>query len=170
MKELSVKISIAALALFFLPAFAMAQTPQLDPGEKLEKLQFPAVTMQLKGWTKFGKGRVYTLPVRAGQHVKIDFSTKSKFAFLAIFDLSKPDDEAFFGTDEDGMSFQTTVKENTTWLLRPYYSKVSPRRGLGAPFSILIEPLAVAPQQPQPQPPAEPESPSLFPKAPPKAK
>ncbi|OWO91737.1 hypothetical protein B5E41_25365 [Rhizobium esperanzae] len=166
MKDLSVRIVFAALALFFLPAFAMAQTPQLDPGEKLEKLQFPAVTMQLKGWTKFGSGHVYTLPVRAGQHVKIDFSTKSKFAFLAIFDLSKPDDEAFFGTDEDGLSFQTTVKENTTWLLRPYYSKVSPRRGLGAPFSILIEPLAAAPQQP----PAEPESPSLFPKAPPKAK
>ncbi|ABC89627.1 hypothetical conserved protein [Rhizobium etli CFN 42] len=166
MKDLSVKISIAALALLFFPAFAMAQTPQLDPGEKLEKLQFPAVTMQLKGWTKFGNGHVYTLPVRAGQHVKIDFSTRSKFAFLAIFDLSKPDDEAFFGTDEDGMSFQTTVKENTTWLLRPYYSKVSPRRGLGAPFSILIEPLAAAPQQP----PAEPDSPSLFPKAPPKAK
>ncbi|ARO28851.1 hypothetical protein CO660_04985 [Rhizobium sp. L9] len=166
MKDLSVKILFAALALFFLPAFAAAQTPQLDPGEKLEKLQFPAVTMQLKGWTKFGNSHVYTLPVRAGQHVKIDFSTKSKFAFLAIFDLSKPDDEAFFGTDEDGMSYQTTVKENTTWLLRPYYSKVSPRRGLGAPFSILIEPLTAAPQQP----PAEPESPSLFPKAPPKAK
>ncbi|MDK4735038.1 hypothetical protein [Rhizobium sp. CNPSo 3490] len=166
MKDLSVKILFAALALFFLPAFAAAQTPQLDRGEKLEKLQFPAVTMQLKGWTKFGNSHVYTLPVRAGQHVKIDFSTKSKFAFLAIFDLSKPDDEAFFGTDEDGMSYQTTVKENTTWLLRPYYSKVSPRRGLGAPFSILIEPLTAAPQQP----PAEPESPSLFPKAPPRAK
>ncbi|PDT37227.1 hypothetical protein CO671_08345 [Rhizobium sp. M10] len=166
MKDLSVKTSIAALALFFLPISAVAQTPQLDPGEKLEKLQFPAVTMQLKGWTKFGNSHVYTLPVRAGQHIKISFATKSKFAFLAIFDLSKPDDEAFFGTDEDGMNFQTTAKENTTWLLRPYYSKVSPRRGLGAPFSILIEPLTAAPSQPKP--PAEPEQPSLFPKAPPK--
>ncbi|PDT12743.1 hypothetical protein [Rhizobium sp. M1] len=166
MKDLSVKTSIAALALFFLPISAVAQAPQLDPGEKLEKLQFPAVTMQLKGWTKFGNSHVYTLPVRAGQHIKISFATKSKFAFLAIFDLSKPDDEAFFGTDEDGTNFQTTAKESTTWLLRPYYSKVSPRRGLGAPFSILIEPLTAAP--PQPKPPAEPEQPSLFPKAPPK--
>jgi hypothetical protein len=161
MKDLSVRILITAAALFFLPVSAMAQTPQLDPGEKLEKLQFPAVTMQLKGWTKFGNSHVYTLPVRTGPHVKVSFSTKSKFAFLAIFDLSKPDDEAFFGTDEDGMSFETTVKEDATWLLRPYYSKVSPRRGLGAPFSILIEPLVAAPQ-----PPAEPERPSLFPKAP----
>ncbi|MGO7939587.1 hypothetical protein ACC731_37890, partial [Rhizobium ruizarguesonis] len=61
-----------------------------------------------KGWTKFGNGHVYTLPVRAGQHMKISFSSKSKFAFLAIFDLSKPDDDAFFGTDEDGTSFETT--------------------------------------------------------------
>ncbi|NKL02513.1 hypothetical protein GFM02_30735 [Rhizobium leguminosarum bv. viciae] len=165
MKDHSVRTLIAAAALFLLTVSAMAQT-QLDPGEKLEKLQFPAVTMQLKGWTKFGNGHVYTLPVRAGQHLRISFSTKSKFAFLAIFDLSKPDDEAFFGTDEDGMSFETTIKENATWLLRPYYSKVSPRRGLGAPFSILIEPLAAAPRQPEL--PAEPERPSLFPKAPPK--
>jgi hypothetical protein len=151
-----------ASALFLSASAAFAQTPQLDPGEKIEKLQFPAVTMQLKGWTKFGNSYVYTLPVRAGQHVKISFETKSKYAFLAIFDLSKPDDEAFFGTDEDGTSYETTVKENATWLLRPYYSKVSPRRGLGAPYSILIEPLAAAPQPTQPAPAQE--QPSLFPK------
>ncbi len=150
-------------ALFLSVSAAFAQAPQLDPGEKLEKLQFPAVTMQLKGWTKFGNSHVYTLPVRAGQHVKVSFETKSKYAFLAIFDLSKPDDEAFFGTDEDGTSYETTVKENATWLLRPYYSKVSPRRGLGAPYSILIEPLATAPQPTKPAPTQE-EQPSLFPK------
>lgn len=154
---------VFATALFLSASAAFAQTPQLDPGEKIEKLQFPAVTMQLKGWTKFGNSHVYTLPVRAGQHVKISFETKSKFAYLAIFDLSKPDDEAFFGTDEDGTSYETTVKENATWLLRPYYSKVSPRRGLGAPYSILIEPLAAAPQATQPAP-AQQEQPSLFPK------
>lgn len=158
------KSIITLAATLFLSAFAaLAQTPQLDPGEKIEKLQFPAVTMQLKGWTKFGNSDVYTLPVRAGQHVKISFETKSKFAYLALFDLSKPDDEAFFGTDEDGTSYETTVKENATWLLRPYYSKVSPRRGLGAPYSILIEPLAAAPQATQPAP-AQQEQPSLFPK------
>ncbi|GAA3061455.1 hypothetical protein GCM10010520_07130 [Rhizobium viscosum] len=156
-------LRLLATTLFLSASAALAQTPQLDPGEKIEKLQFPAVTMQLKGWTKFGNSHVYTLPVRAGQHVKISFETKSKFAYLAIFDLSKPDDEAFFGTDEDGTSYETTVKENATWLLRPYYSKVSPRRGLGAPYSILIEPLAAAPQATQPAP-AQQEQPSLFPK------
>jgi hypothetical protein len=145
---------VASVAFLFLTAsVAFAQAPQLEAGEKLEKLQFPAVTMQLKGWTKFGNSHVYTLPVRTGQHVKVSFATKSKYTFLAIFDLSKPDDEAFFGTDENGLTLDITVKENTTWLLRPYYSKVSPRRGLGAPFSILIQP------QPQPQPPASAQPP-----------
>jgi hypothetical protein len=156
-------IGLAAAVLLAASA-AAAQEPQLNPGEKLEKLQFPAVAMQLKGWTKFGNAKVYTLPVRAGQRVKISFETKSKYAFLAIFDLSKPDDEAFFGTDENGLTTDITVKENATWLLRPYYSRVSPRRGLGAPYSILIEPQAAAPQSQQPAP--QEERPSLFPRAP----
>ena len=141
---------------------ALAQAPQLDPGEKLEKLQYPAVTMQIKAWTKFGNGHVYTLPVKAGQHVKISFTTRSQFAFLAIFDLSKADDEAFFGTDEDGSTLDTIVKEDTTWLLRPYYSKVSPRRGLGAPYTLLIEPQAAG-SAPSAAKPEEPQKPSLFP-------
>jgi hypothetical protein len=154
-----------AAALMLLAGAAFAQTPDLQPGEQLETLQFPAATMELKGWTKFGKGRVYTLPVKAGQHVKISFSTKSKFAFLAIFDLAAPDDEAVFGTDEDGETYNITVKNSTTWLLRPYYSKASPRRGLGAPYSILVEPQAAAP--PAPATPAEERKPSpLFPARP----
>ncbi|MDQ0559615.1 hypothetical protein QO004_001393 [Rhizobium mesoamericanum] len=154
---------LAATVVFCLVAsMAFAQSLELQPGERLEKLEFPAATMQLKGWTKFGNGRVYTLPVKAGQHVKVSFSTKSKFTFLSIFDLATPDEEAIFGTDEDGESYNITVKESTTWLLRPYYSKVSPRRGLGAPYSILVEPQAAAP--PQPVAPAEQQSPSpLFP-------
>jgi hypothetical protein len=160
------KVNTLASMILLLSSAAMAQTPQLDPGERLEELQFPAVTMQLKGWTKFGNSQVYTLPVKAGQHVKISFSTKSKYAFLAIFDLTKVDDDAVFGTDEDGPTYDITVKENTTWLLRPYYSKVSPRRGLGAPYSILVEPQAAGQPQPQTPAPAEPQKPSLFPPAP----
>jgi hypothetical protein len=146
------KLITIAAACALLSTMALAQSPELQQGEKLEKLQFPAATMELKGWTKFGKSRVYTLPVKAGQHVKIDFATKSQFAYLAIFDLSSPDDEAIFGTDEDGATYNTTVKQDATWLLRPYYSKASPRRGLGAPYSILVEP---QPASPQPATPAE---------------
>src|ERR1700755_3710161 len=89
-------------------AFAQPAAPQLDEGEKLEALQFPAVTMRLTGWTKFGKGPVYTLPVKAGQHVKVSFSSKSRYAFMAIFDLASSDDESFFGTDEGGMTADVT--------------------------------------------------------------
>jgi len=156
------KLLATAVLIAFAAAPARAQAPQLDPGEKLEKLQFPAVTMQIKGWTKFGNSHVYTLPVKAGQHVKISFETRSQFAFLAIFDLSKADDEAFFGTDEDGTSLDTFVKDDTTWLLRPYYSKVSPRRGLGAPYTLMIEPQAPGTAPPAAKP-ETPQRPTLFP-------
>jgi hypothetical protein len=139
------------------------QPPQLDQGETLEKLGFPAVTMQLKGWTKFGKGKVYTLPVKKGQHVKVTFNSKSQYAFMAIFDLTSSADEAFFGTDEDGMTADVTVNEDTTWLIKPYYSRVTRRRGLGAPYSILIDPQPASTPQTQPAAPPATPGPSLFP-------
>lgn len=165
MRKSAAAICLVSALLSAAPAFAQPAAPQLDEGEKLEALQFPAVTMRLAGWTKFGKGKVYTLPVKAGQHVKISFSSKSRFAFMAIFDLASSEEESFFGTDEDGMTADVTVKTDTTWLIRPYYSRVSRRRGLGAPYTVLIEPQP-ATQPQQQQPPAE--KPSLFPKAPPK--
>jgi hypothetical protein len=143
------------------------QPPQLDQGETLEKLGFPAVTMQLKGWTKFGKGKVYTLPVKKGQHVKVTFNSKSQYAYMAIFDLTSSADEAFFGTDEDGMTANVTVNEDTTWLIKPYYSRVTRRRGLGAPYTIVIDPQpASPPSQVQPSTPPPAPGPSLFPPKP----
>jgi hypothetical protein len=145
------------------------QLPELDPGETLEKLGFPAVTMRLAGWTKFGKGNVYTLPLKKGQHVRITFSSKSRYTFMAIFDLSSSDDESFFGTDEDGPVADVTVQADTTWLIKPYYSRVTRRRGLGAPYTILIDPNPSGPvQTPQTAPagssaPADNGTPSLFP-------
>jgi hypothetical protein len=142
---------------------AQPDIPQLDPGETLEKLGFPAVTEKLSGWTKYGKGKVYTLPVKAGQHVKVTFASKSAYAFMAIFDLNSSDDESFFGTDEDGLTADVTVQADTTWLLKPYYSRVTRRRGLGAPYTILIDPQPATPPQAQPTTPASPQRPSLFP-------
>jgi hypothetical protein len=138
------------------------QPPELDPGETLEKLGFPAVTMRLAGWTKFGKGKVYTMPLKKGQHVRITFSSKSRYAFMAIFDLSSSDDESFFGTDEDGMTADVTVQADTTWLIKPYYSRVTRRRGLGAPYTILIDPNP-PPQAQQPEQTPGNQAPSLFP-------
>jgi len=162
MKRLVLVFSLLAFALpFALDAHAEAtqsgdstkgddqqlQLPQLDRGETVEKLGFPAVLEKLTGWTKFGKGKVYTLPLKKGQHVRITFSSKSKYTFIAIFDLSSEDDESFFGTDEDGMVADVTVNEDTTWLIKPYYSRVTRRRGLGAPYEILIDPNPPATQQ-----------------------
>jgi len=175
MKRLVLVFSLLAFALpFALDAHAEAtqsgdstkgddqqlQLPQLDRGETVEKLGFPAVLEKLTGWTKFGKGKVYTLPLKKGQHVRITFSSKSKYTFIAIFDLSSEDDESFFGTDEDGMVADVTVNEDTTWLIKPYYSRVTRRRGLGAPYEILIDPNPPATQQQDK--PAD-QGPSLFP-------
>jgi hypothetical protein len=136
--------------------------PQLDRGETVEKLGFPAVLEKLSGWTKFGKGKVYTLPLKKGQHVRVTFSSKSKYAFMAIFDLSSDADESFFGTDEDGMTADVVVEKDTTWLIKPYYSRVTRRRGLGAPYDILIDPNPPAAQQPAGQQPGN-SGPMLFP-------
>ncbi|MDL2402779.1 hypothetical protein [Rhizobium mayense] len=143
--------------------------PELDRGETVEKLGFPAVVEKLSGWTKFGKGKVYTLPLKKGQRVRVTFNSKSKYAYMAIFNLSSNDDESFFGTDEDGMTADVTVNEDTTWLIKPYYSRVTRRRGRGAPYEILIDPNPPATQQPAGQDQNQPanQAPSLFP---PKAK
>ncbi|SCB19131.1 hypothetical protein GA0061103_2667 [Rhizobium multihospitium] len=165
----------AALLGFSLTAFALLgaagaqaqsdtqqqQLPQLDRGEKLEKIALPAVLEKLTGWTKFGKGKVYLLPLKKGQHVRISFSSKSKYAYMAIFDLSSSEDESFFGTDEDGDTADVTVNEDTTWLIKPYYSRVTRRRGLGAPYEILIDPNPPATQQPADQ--QKDQGPMLFP-------
>ncbi|ENN88936.1 hypothetical protein RHSP_10343 [Rhizobium freirei PRF 81] len=159
-------LSVAMLTLVG-PAAASAEDaaqqrlPQLDRGEKIEKLGFPAVLEKLTGWTKFGKGKVYTLPLKKGQHVRITFSSKSKYTFMAIFDLSSNDDESFFGTDEDGDTADVTLNEDTTWLIKPYYSRVTRRRGLGAPYEILIDPNPPATQQPADQ--QKDQGPTLFP-------
>ena len=177
MKRLILAFSLLAFALPFGPvAHAEAtqssdstkagepqlQLPQLDRGETIEKLGFPAVLEKLSGWTKFGKGKVYTLPLKKGQHVRITFSSKSKYTFMAIFDLASEDDESFFGTDEDGMTADVTVNEDTTWLIKPYYSRVTRRRGLGAPYEILIDPNPPATQQSTDPKPAD-QGPMLFP-------
>ncbi|WP_412064600.1 hypothetical protein [Rhizobium sp. SYY.PMSO] len=162
---IGLSISIVAL-LANVPAYGQdaeqqQQLPQLDRGEKLEKIALPAVLEKLTGWTKFGKGKVYMLPLKKGQHVRITFSSKSKYAYMAIFDLSSSEDESFFGTDEDGNTADVTVNEDTTWLIKPYYSRVTRRRGLGAPYEILIDPNPPATQQPPDQ--QKDKGPMLFP-------
>ena len=95
--------------------------------------------LELSGWTRDGRSQVYSLHVKRGQTVGINFWTPSRFTYLVMFDVSRPDDEAFYSSDEDGNIKSLPVANNTTWLIRPYYSRVSPRRGLGAPYKVVID-------------------------------
>lgn len=168
MKAMVLGLSLAVLvlcggqAVYAEDAQQQLQLPELDRGEKVEKIALPAVLEKLTGWTKFGKGKVYMLPLKKGQHIRITFSSKSKYTYMAIFDLSSNDDESFFGTDEDGDTADVTVNEDTTWLIKPYYSRVTRRRGLGAPYEILIDPNPPAAQQP-PAGQQKDQGPMLFP-------
>ena len=168
MKGLAVGLSLSVLALldgrvvYAEDTQQQLQLPQLDRGETIEKIGLPAVLEKLTGWTKFGKGKVYMLALKKGQHVRITFSSKSPYTYMAIFDLSSNDDESFFGTDEDGNTADVTVNEDTTWLIKPYYSRVTRRRGLGAPYEILIDPNPPAAQQP-PADQRKDQGPMLFP-------
>ena len=56
-----------------------------------------------------------------------------------LFDVSKSDEDAFYSSDEDGNVKTLVVTKNTTWLVRPYYSRVAPRRGLGAPYTVTLD-------------------------------
>lgn len=169
MKHLLKALPITLLALLPLAPAALADQaaadlpPEVDPGQKVVKLGYPATLEKLSGWTKYDRGKVYMLPVKAGDHLRITFSSKNPYAFMAIFDLSSNEDESFFGTDENGPTADVTVRKPTTWLIKPYYSRVTRRRGLGAPYTITIDPHpATAPLPPEQKP--QERSPDLFPK------
>jgi hypothetical protein len=119
---------------------AMDATPHLYEGEKLKAATMPANgNLDLSGWTKDGRALVYTLPVKAGQSYEIKFDASSKFAYLVIFDLSDPEEEAIFGSDTDGRMAKLKAKTDTTWLIRPYFARNAPRRGLGAHFEVKVK-------------------------------
>lgn len=120
-------------------AFADPPHPPLYPGERLLPVMLPPTgPLHLGGWTRSGNGDVYSLHVLKGQKLDIRFESRSKFAYLVIFDLGNTDDEAIYSSDENGLETRLTATANTTWLIRPYYSRMSPRRGLGAPYGIVI--------------------------------
>mgnify|MGYP006870682028 FL=1 len=114
--------------------------PNLYKGERLVPIEvLPGKPVQLKGWTRDGKGLVYSLHVRAGEKVGVNFWTPSRFTYLVMFDVSKTDEDAFYSSDDDGNVKVLPVAKNTTWLIRPYYSRVARRRGLGAPYTVTLD-------------------------------
>lgn len=121
-------------------SLALDATPHLYEGEKLKTATMPASgTLDFSGWTKSGRSQVYSLPVKAGQTYEITFDASSKFAYLVIFDLADPEEEAIYGSDTDGRSAKLKAKTDTTWLIRPYFARNAPRRGLGAHFKVRMQ-------------------------------
>lgn len=138
-------LSVLALVLFpvlFSCGVARADPPHpvLYKGERLVRVELlPGKPLHLKGWTRDGRGTVYSLHVRQGETVGLNFWAQSRFTYLVIFDAAKPDEDAFYGSDEDGNVKTFRIAKSTTWLVRPYYSKAVPRRGIGAPYSITLD-------------------------------
>lgn len=124
-----------------LPVRADPPAPWLYPGEKLVDATLPADgRLTLKGWTRDGRGAVYRLAVKKGETYEIAFAARSKFTGLVVFDMSLPvDAEGLFSSEDAvGGKGSLTADKDTTWLIRPYYSKMSPRRGLGAPYLVTL--------------------------------
>ncbi|MDI7864798.1 hypothetical protein MRS76_22985 [Rhizobiaceae bacterium n13] len=125
----------------FLATSALAQTaePELYEGETLKPVTMPASgPLVLEGWTRSGKATVYTLAVKKGQSYALNFTPSSAYAYLVVFDLSKPEDEAMYSSDINGKQAVLKADSDTTWLIRPYFSRVASRRGLGAHYRIEI--------------------------------
>lgn len=136
---------LVAGALFALgaagPVLADPPAPWLYPGEKLvDAAMPPAGPLMLDGWTRDGRGSVYRLAVKKGETYEIAFKARGKFTGLVVFDMSLPvDAEGLFSSEDAVGGVGTlTAEKDTTWLIRPYYSRMSPRRGLGAPYEIRL--------------------------------
>ena len=111
----------------------------LDDGERLKQVALPpAGPLKLDGWTRRGRGDVYRLKVKAGQTVKIELAASSEFVLMAVFDFSTPDEDAIFFSDSEGKVATLTPKADTEWLIRPTLILGSPRRGLGAHYTLTV--------------------------------
>ena len=100
----------------------------LDDGERLREVVLP----------RRGRGDVYRMKVKAGQTVKIELAASSEFVLMAVFDFSTPDEDAIFFSDSQGKTATLTPKADTEWLIRPTLILGSPRRGLGAHYTLTI--------------------------------
>lgn len=139
-------LSTAALAAALLAAATLSAPParaayELYPGEKLQVIAVPLKgTLTLSGWTRDGKGVVYSLPVKKGETFRFRFKPRNNFVGLVIFDEKGDDTDELFSSQGVESDKQLTAETDTSWIIRPYYARMSPRRGLGAPYTIEVAP------------------------------
>ncbi|MCZ7446088.1 hypothetical protein O8B93_00615 [Agrobacterium rhizogenes] len=142
MKVTSLLLALTMAAAVPHPSFAESRNVDgiwLDDGERLKEVALPPVgPLTLDGWTRRGRGDVYRLKVKAGQTVKIELAASSEFVLMAVFDFSTPDEDAIFFSDSQGKIATLTPKADTEWLIRPTLILGSPRRGLGAHYTLTV--------------------------------
>ncbi len=114
---------------------------ELYPGERLQAIALPLKgPLTLSGWTRDGRGVVYSLEVKAGQSFRFQFKPRNNFIGLVIFDENGEDEDELFSVQGQEADKVLTSDKDAVWIIRPYYARMSPRRGLGAPYSITVTP------------------------------
>jgi hypothetical protein len=129
--------ALTALLLATLPA--AAAEPVLYRGEKLVNLTLPTDGHMTKsGWTRGGKAVAYRLKVPAGTEMTINMTASAaRFTYLVIFDLNDPDaEDALYSSDSRRLPAHifADAEKDMDLLIRPFFAKQAPRRGLGSHF------------------------------------
>nr|WP_316652666.1 hypothetical protein [uncultured Gellertiella sp.] len=133
-----------ALATILFGGFAVGPLQaayELYPGEKLRAIAVPLKgPLRLSGWTRDGKGIVYSLPVKPGQKFRFRFKPRNNYVGLVVFDEKGDDSDELFSSQGVDADKELVADTETNWIIRPYYARMSPRRGLGAPYAFEIVP------------------------------
>ena len=129
--------ALAAYLLLSLPAAAVE--PELYRGEKLINLTLPGDGLLTKsGWTRGGKGVAYRLKVPKGAEMTINMTASAaRFTYLVIFDLNDPvPEDALYSSDSRHLPAHifADAERDMDLLIRPFFAKQAPRRGLGSHF------------------------------------
>lgn len=127
------------------PAFAFSpgryvDDMWIDEGEHLIAIEPKAgQALELSGWTRSGRGDVYRVKVKAGDHLRLEVSSQSDYLLLAVFDFATPDEEAIYFSEPGNRKTILTIKRDTELLVRPIYILGQPRRGLGVKYQLVLE-------------------------------
>jgi hypothetical protein len=133
----SILAALAALLVLSLPARAVE--PELYRGEKLVNLTLPSDGRLTKsGWTRDGKSIAYRMKVPAGAEMTINMTASAaRFTYLVIFDLNDPvPEDALYSSDSRRLPAHifADAERDMDLLIRPFFAKQAPRRGLGSHF------------------------------------
>lgn len=131
---------LVALTAFLLAALPAAATePELYRGEKLVNLTLPSDgRLTTSGWTRSGKAVAYRMKVPRGAEMTINMTASAaRFTYLVIFDLNDPvPEDALYSSDSRRLPAHifADAERDMDLLIRPFFAKQAPRRGLGSHF------------------------------------